>query len=156
MSRQIKFRARRIDNGTWVYGRYFRTPLTDENSGSKPEAGWFFLSGQPRHCIEADGVAFVIDQETLGEFTGIKGKNDVEIWEGDVLTAAMKSAYPYFDNGKPNYVAVVEWCFAGFHSVLQCVNPEKSGISNGVNEPLEESEMFEVLGNIHEHPELLK
>lgn len=38
MTREIKFRAKRIDNNDWVYGHYFISPLTDENSGTKPEA----------------------------------------------------------------------------------------------------------------------
>lgn len=63
-----RFRAKRIDCDQWVTGRYFRAPLTDENSGAPPEAGWFFLAGpdQPtRHLIEDDGVAYTVDPETL-------------------------------------------------------------------------------------------
>lgn len=64
----IRHRAKRIDRDIWVTGHYFQAPLTDENSGAPPEAGWFFLSGadQPtRHLIEDDGVAFTIDPTTL-------------------------------------------------------------------------------------------
>lgn len=62
--RQIKFRAKPIDDNTrWVYGYYFKTPLTDENSGTDPSVGWFFLSDdKERHCIATEeGVVYVID-----------------------------------------------------------------------------------------------
>lgn len=66
MKREIKFRAKRIDNENFVEGNYFKTPLTDENSGLNTSTGWFFLAdGITRHCIEQNGVAFVIDPETL-------------------------------------------------------------------------------------------
>jgi len=45
---EIKFRGKRIDNGNWVCGYFFETPLTDENSGAKPENGWFFLTGEKK------------------------------------------------------------------------------------------------------------
>lgn len=66
MKREIKFKAKRIDNKEYVEGNYFQTPLTEENSGLDARKGWFFLAdGIKRDCIEQNGVAFVIDPETL-------------------------------------------------------------------------------------------
>jgi uncharacterized phage protein (TIGR01671 family) len=103
MGREIKFRGRRVDNDKWVYGQYFKTPLTDENSGTTPDAGWFFLSGSRRHCIVQDGVSFVIDEKTVSEYTGLKDKNDVEIYEGDVVEVCIFSPYD-----KP-FKSAVKW-----------------------------------------------
>ena len=69
---QMKFKGKRIDNGEWVSGHYFTTPLTDENSGIAPNFGWFFLSdGIKRHCIERDNVVFVVDPDTIKRDFGI-------------------------------------------------------------------------------------
>lgn len=59
------FLGKRIDNGEIVQGQYVTTPLTDENSGTTPEAGWFFLTGEIRHCIIRNHCAFVVDPDTI-------------------------------------------------------------------------------------------
>jgi hypothetical protein len=81
----LKLRGQRIDNGEWVYGDYFKTPLTDENSGTDPKDGWFFLSGELRHCIRTEsGSACVITPHTLGQFTGFNN-NGQDWYLGDIL-----------------------------------------------------------------------
>lgn len=141
MSREIKFRAKRIDNGQWVYGQYFKTPLTDENSRTLPEVGWFFLSGEPRNCIVQDGVSFVIDVETLCQYTGLTAMDGIEIFEGDIvlLDFGIFGAV-YYDEAETSYMVHIHSTGPGLkkeYAVLGLANPET------------------VIGNIYKNPELI-
>lgn len=146
--REIKFRAKRIDDGRWVYGQYFKTPLTDENSGTSPDVGWFFLSGEERHCIVQEHVSFVIDVNTLGQYTGLKVVNGNEIYEGDIIKHPWSEdsyeVISYIDGSEQENLGME----IGFY--IQRDNFESfCMLEVGEHE-------FEVVGNIHDNQELLK
>jgi uncharacterized phage protein (TIGR01671 family) len=141
--REYKFRGKRIDNGQWVYGDYFKTPLTDENSGTKPDAGWFFLTGETRHCISREGVVFVVDPETVGEYTGLRDKNGRNIYEGDILR---------LDDGDEPIETVVK----SENGVLCADITELSWDYDLIAIGWIPSDLtIEVIGNLHDDPELL-
>lgn len=137
--RGIKFRGKRVDNGGWVYGYYFKTPLTDENSGVPVGCGWCFLSDNIiRHCISTqNGSAYVVDPETVGQFTGLKDSNGKEIYEGDVVETEL-------DDRK----FVVTWDKDQVMYLLD--SPElTSYLARDIVGDIE------IKGNIYENPELL-
>ena len=73
MSREIKFRAKRLDNNQWVIGYYLPTQYGEKHFI------YFALEFLNEH------TRIEIDPKTLGQFTGLKDENGKEIYEGDVV-----------------------------------------------------------------------
>jgi uncharacterized phage protein (TIGR01671 family) len=83
---------------------------------------------------------FEIIPETVGQFIGLTDKNGVKIFEGDIV---LQQSH----NGKKKYQVKFEFgCFyAGFHNG-----------SSTTKSPKLIQKYCEVIGNIHDNPELLK
>ena len=73
--RETRFRAKRIDNGEWVYGYYFKGVVDYDDYSD-------YLSLIRQNY--GDGfIDFKVDEKTVGQFTGFKDKNGKEIHELD-------------------------------------------------------------------------
>lgn len=71
----IKFKAKRLDNGEWVSGSLVRS-----TAGIK-ERAYIVDSFSSMSDYSIVGV----DPATVCQFTGLKDKNGKDVWEGDIL-----------------------------------------------------------------------
>ncbi len=132
--REILFRGKRLDNGEWIHGFF-----------------WKDIWGDGESCyILYDGENYPIMPSTMGRYTGLTDKNDAEIFEGDIL---------HFINtyGGMNK----EWlCVVVFYDgAFVCRYVEERGHFGNWNHfgawnaP---DVQWDVIGNIHDNSELLK
>ena len=129
--REILFRGKRMDNREWIYG-----DLLQNIDAVKIR--------EQEKSIHAIAKSFTVDPETVGQYTGLKDKNGREIYEGDICGC---------------------FCNTQLFEVKYC--SERCGyffddcILSGGCEPAPEclgnlENTIEVIGNIHDNPELLE
>ena len=92
----------------------------------------------------------VTDQIELMQSTGMKDKNGVEIFEGDVVLVSVQNGFDYLDNK----VCVVKNSID--YSGLVCATVDEDLEYRIFNTELFEEYTYEVIGNIYENPKLLK
>lgn len=104
-------------------------------------------------------INYLVDLETVGEFTGVTDKNGAGIFEGDILQG---DEYPYCSDGNYNYYAEVVWFDDGCCGFGLCThkNPKSTvrGISDGNCDWFEDfdSNNWSLVGNIYDNPELIE
>ena len=132
--RTIKFRGKNIETGEWVYGFYTQGGYIREDGSLKV-----------RHIIHSD-ILYDVQEETIGQFTGLYDYNGNEIYEGDILRYIQ-----WENNEEVLYYITFEEEMGSF--VLQKPTlKHKDNISQLAIYGLK----LEVVGNIHDNPELLK
>lgn len=139
--RLIKFRGQRVDNGEWVYGYYIRNRIA---------------------VPAADGTVFCYYEvlpETVGQFAGLI--NDIEIWEGDIVLWTRKHWHcpgnPDHNKDLKNRMYIFwddeEHAFrVDMYDERRCIG--SSGLS--FEDERANKNVIAVIGNIHQHPELLE
>lgn len=134
MTREILFRGKRTDNGEWIEGLL---AYCNFNHGIEKA---IYVATELGSIIP-----YRIKQETVGEFTSLTDKNGKKIFEGDIVEFTDKFTHK---KGRAEIVfEAFKWKYSGCYYggnpiVWLCIN--------------DTSVEYEVIGNIHDNPELLK
>lgn len=141
MNREIKFRGRKNSTKEWIYGSL----ISDKKGGYAIVQ----ITDSPISNGVVSGWCFGIEKGTEGQYTGLKDKNGVEIYEGDIL-------YCHEYDGSDCVNKIVQTfknAVVGFYSGNFYYYPK--GNMNQPHQLLMYAYKSEVIGNIHENPELL-
>ena len=140
--REILFRGKRCDTGEWVQGFYVRADHHWHKNGvhkdwiicgASANGGWFALHNK-----------YAVKAETAGQFTGLTDKNGKKIFEGDIIKGNFSNYVIWADETERAFVYGKS--YKGGYKNLMSDYLLKSSFPNGM----------EVIGNIHDNPELLE
>ena len=134
--REILFRGKRADNGEWVEGYYVRL------NGKECR---IYTGHAETDCGDYYPDWWQVDPETVGQYTGLKDKNGKRIFEGDIVKAqddVLGSPFFYGIIGKIVY-----------DEAAYFIEPKDPMDSQWL---FNECAVYEIIGNIHDNPELLK
>ena len=134
--REVLFRGMRKDTGAWVFGDLVHSQYKIGDT-----------------CVGQYGNTVGIHQvspETVGQFTGLTDKNDKKIFEGDILK--------YQINIKTAIVGKIAFLCGAFVFESEELDRECDiAFSTFADDEIALSEhCIEVIGNIHDNPELLE
>lgn len=135
MIRQIIFRGKNIHTGEWLYGDYHREGKTH------------YITKPGQYLREYAPIEFIVDGNTVGQFTCVCDKKLKEIYEGDILQCP----------AVPNIPLEVRYStLQGAFCLVEHTHTE--GVLLGTcpfGEMLRHYPDMCVIGNIHDNPSLI-
>jgi uncharacterized phage protein (TIGR01671 family) len=129
--REILFRGKRIDNGEWIEGFY----CTYKFDNIRPVAKRHYI--MPLWTNHENEV----DPTTVGQYTGLTDKNGKRIFEGDILQYKNETCW------------VINWCAEETRFVVTGYIDGKKCEHICIDTVFRD---FEVIGNIHDNPDLVE
>ena len=131
--REILFRGKSVNNGEWVYGSLVITTLEPVDDAPIKH---YHIEDMTIGCFPNEfqsGLSETIDPNTVGQFTGLTDKNGKKIFEGDIVKIGS------FMPGADDWVCAIDWDYSLFEEYKYVWKTK-----------------CEVIGNIHDNPELLE
>lgn len=136
--REILFRGKRPDNGEWSEGCLLKVTIDGKTAHLIFGDNFSLVGGDVKALSHA-----LVDPATVGQFTGLTDKNGKKIFEGDIL--AMKGMEKLIIEGVVRYGTFNCTCCHGVYGWF---------VDGG--DIRDAAYMCEVIGNIHDNPELLE
>ena len=123
--REILFRGKREDNGEWVYGYYACIGKHH-----------YILTGKLNLIGAVNFEHYLVIPETVGQYTGLLDKNGKKTFEGDTVLFGVEKerGVVYFDNSCSRFAVRFDTFDAAFDHLY--------------------SNDLEIVGNVHDNPEL--
>lgn len=146
MTREIIFRGKRIDNGEWVKGFPYIT------HGGEHQIRYYDSESNIENC------SHTVIPDTLGRFTGLTDRNSTKIFEGDIIR--------WHDNTELSVSGqIAEVCLGKYRDADSAFDDVYAigfylRTSGGECVTIcwldEYKNDFDIIGNIHDTPELLE
>ena len=144
--REILFRGKNIYND-WIYGylcQHRGEPVMDNNGMVLEGSDYYIRDWAEKIDTGFYGCNYRVDPSTIGQYTGLTDKNGKKIFEGDVVKYKSGSTVLF------HKVVFERRNGCAYFGVVVGEN-ETWGFNNSFP-----STLFEIVGNIHDNPELLE
>lgn len=133
MAREILFRGKRADTGEWIEGYLGQSVDT------------FII--QDHGLVAGHFKVFKVVPETVGQYTGLKDKNGKKIFEGDIVIIP--------NSKKQGLPAVIRWSQSETRFEISRMGYQALSL-DPLFSRIGYYSRCEVIGNIHDNPELLE
>ena len=155
--REILFRGKRIDNGEWVEGFLVKKadPLLGIMSSFilRQEFDNSCINGMPT-ILKSEISWYKVIPETVGQYTRLTDKHGKKIFEGDIIKQIFS-----LNGGERAVMSIIEYGISyAYSNVCGVCQRFRDGSGISMLSVAHEGGIVycEVIGNIHDNPELLK
>ena len=152
--REILFRGKRLDNGAWETGSLVIVRMDCHDAQ-------YYIADK------MTGYHTPVDPSTIGQCTGLKDKNGNRIWEGDIVRYTFDSPDDptATENGLKVRTGRIFWSEWRASFAVTAGRNGSASLNNDVARYVRGRQIYEyvrgantveVIGNIHDNPELLE